>query len=284
MFAYNGRLGLRGNVLSDDRPRRFVNSTMMTNKLLPLLAVAAAVTLAGRVAVAEAQGITSQQAEAILEELKEIHQLLLRQQAAPAPAPAPAQVAPADEKVSLVLGPGGYAIGRADAPLILVEYTDFQCPYCRQFHLTTYDAIKKNYIDTGKLRYISRDFPLPMHENARRAALAGRCAGDQGQFWEMRHMMIVNANRLKLDNIIAYARDLKLDVEKFRSCLDSDKYGADIDRNLAEGEAIGVTGTPAFVLGRNGVDRVDGVRLAGAKPYAVFDARLKELLATTAAN
>jgi protein-disulfide isomerase len=251
----------------------------MTNKSRVVLATIFAGCIAGPIANAWAQGITSQQAEAILEELKQIHQLLLRQQAAPAPAAVQAQL---DDKVSLVLEPGGYSIGRSDAPLTMVEYTDFQCPFCRQFHMVTFDSIKKNYIDTGKLRYISRDFPLDMHENARRAALAGRCAGEQGQFWEMRHVMIVNANQLKPDNIVGYARDLNLDVDRFRSCLDSGKYRADIDRNLAEGQAVGVTGTPSFVLGRTGVDKVDGVRLVGAKPYAVFDAKLKEMLAATA--
>jgi protein-disulfide isomerase len=249
---------------------------MTTTKVALVLAIAGFV--AGATATAGAQGMTSQQADAILEELKQIHQLLLRQQAAAAAVPNPL----ADEKVSVPLGPGAYSIGRSDAPLTLVEYTDFQCPYCRQFHLTTFEAIKKNYIDTGKLRYVSRDFPLDMHENARRAAVAGRCAGEQGQFWEMRHVMIVNANQLKPDNIVVYARDLKLDVDKFRSCFESDRYAADIERSVAEGQAAGVTGTPSFVLGRTGVDKVDGVRLVGAKPYAAFDAKLKEMLAATA--
>jgi protein-disulfide isomerase len=233
---------------------------------------------------ARAQGITAKQADEliqqnreVLNELKQIHQLMERQQAGQA---RPAAAAPPpDDKVHVEIKPGAYSIGRADAPLTIVEYTDFQCPFCRQFHLTAYADIKKNYIDTGKVRYVSRDFPLAMHENARRAAVAGRCAGEQGKYWELRDVMIANANQLRADNLVTYARDLGLDVPKFSACLDSDRFTADIDRNIAEGQKIGVSGTPSFVIGHMSGDKLDGVRLVGAMPYSVFDAKLKELLA-----
>lgn len=228
---------------------------------------------------ARAQGITSQQADAILEELKQIHLLLerqqLQQQAAAATGPQP------NEKVSFSLPEDSYAIGREDAPLVLVEYTDYQCPFCRQFHITAYDELKKNYIDTGKIRFVTRDFPLEMHENAKRAAIAARCAGDQGHFWELRHVMIVNASQLKSDNIETYVRDLNLDLGKFDACMANDKYRLMVERELAEGQAIGVSATPSFVLGRLSGDKVDGVRLVGAMPYSVFDARIKEMLAAS---
>ena len=175
--------------------------------------------------------------------------------------------------------PGAYSIGRADAPLTLVEYTDYQCPFCRQFHIAAFEEIKKNYIDTGKLRYVSRNFPLDMHENAPRAAQAALCAADQGKFWEMRHVMIVNASQLQPQNITTYATDLKLDVDKLNACITSGKYRAEVDQNMAEGRAAGVSGTPSFVVGRTDKDAVDGVRIVGAQPYAAFDSRLKELLA-----
>jgi protein-disulfide isomerase len=231
---------------------------------------------------ARAQGITAKQADELLQqnrdvlnELKQIHQLMERQlagQARPATAPPP------DDKVRVEIKPGAHSIGRTDAPLTLVEYTDYQCPFCRQFHIATFEEIKKNYIDTGKLRYVTRNFPLEMHENAPRAAQAALCAADQGKFWEMRHVMIVNASQLQSQNVTTYATDLKLDVDKLNACVTSGKYRAEVDQNMAEGRAAGVSGTPSFVLGRTDKDAVDGVRIVGAQPYATFDSRLKELL------
>jgi protein-disulfide isomerase len=244
------------------------------------MAVAGGATLPAR-----AQGITAKQADELLQqnrevlnELKQIHQLMERQVAGQA-RPAAAAPPPPDDKVRVEIKSGAYSIGRADAPLTLVEYSDYQCPFCRQFHIATFEEIKKDYIDTGKLRYVSRNFPLDMHENAPRAAQAALCAADQGKFWEMRHVMIVNANQLQPTNINTYAADLKLDVGKMNDCITSGKYRAEVDQNIMEGRGAGVSGTPSFVLGRTDKDAVDGVRIVGAQPYATFDSKLKELLA-----
>jgi protein-disulfide isomerase len=175
-------------------------------------------------------------------------------------------------------------LGDAKAPLVLVEYTDLQCPFCQQFHNTAFAQIKANYIDTGKVRFVSRDFPLDFHENARRAATAGRCAAEQGKYWEMRHVMIVNAEALKADNLASYAGTVKLDVPKFKSCLESDKFKAQIDQDIAEGGVAGVQGTPSFVIGRLENDKLQGVRMVGAMPYAQFDAKIQEMLGETAKN
>jgi protein-disulfide isomerase len=241
-------------------------------KVKRFLALAAALLIAA--GTAAAQGITERQADEILKELRAIRQHLERQQA---PAQRPVQ-APAEEKVSISFAPGGYSLGRADAPLVIVEYTDYQCPFCRQFHVTAFDQIKRNYVDTGRVRYVSRDFPLEFHENARRAAMAARCAGEQGQFWELRHVMIVNANQLKAENIIAYAQDLKLAMQPFRECLGSERHRAAVERDMAEGSSAGVSGTPSFVLGRVVDGRLQGVRLVGAMPYQTFASRLDEML------
>jgi protein-disulfide isomerase len=235
----------------------------------------AAATLLTGPPIARADGITNEQAQDILNELRQIRQLLEKiQTGQQAPAP--------DDKVSYRFSPGGFSLGDAKAPLVMVEYTDFQCPFCQQFHNTTFAQIKANYIDTGKLRFVSRDFPLDFHENARRAATAGRCAAEQGKYWEMRHLMIVNAEQLRPDNLIAYAASVKLDVPKFKSCLESDRFKAQIDQDIAEGEVAGVQGTPSFVIGRIANDKLEGVRLVGAQPYAQFDARIQELLAEAA--
>src|SRR5215469_16906875 len=101
------------------------------------------------------EGMTKDQADEILKELKAIHQLLERQQtAAAAQPPAPA---PGSDKVKMSVGPGWYSMGRDDAPVTMVEFADYQCPFCRKFHAETFAELKKNYIDTGKVRYVSRD-------------------------------------------------------------------------------------------------------------------------------
>jgi protein-disulfide isomerase len=235
-------------------------------------AIAAALFLAA--GAAAGQGITQQQADEILNELRAIRQTLERQQA---PAQRPAQ-APADENVSIAFASGGHSIGRADAPLVMVEYTDYQCPFCRQFHIATFDEIKRNYVDTGRVRYVSRDFPLDFHENARRAAIAARCAGEQGKFWELRHVMIVNASQLKAENIVGYAKDLNLAMPPFRECFESERHRPAVDRDMAEGQSAGVSGTPSFLLGKVVNGRLQGVRVVGAQPYQAFAGRLDEML------
>jgi protein-disulfide isomerase len=241
------------------------------------IAITAAAVLLMAAAVAWADGISSEQGQEILNELKQIRQLLERIQNG-------GQAAAIDDKVSYKLAPGGLSLGDAKAPLVMVEYTDFQCPFCQQFHDTAFPQIKANYIDTGKLRFVSRDFPLDFHENALRAATAGRCAAEQGKFWEMRHLMIVNAEQLKSDNLVAYAASAKLDVPKFKSCLESDRFKAQIDQDIAEGVIAGVQGTPSFVIGRLENGRIEGVRVVGAQPYAQFDARIREMLDQPAKN
>jgi protein-disulfide isomerase len=235
------------------------------------LAVAAALSLLAAAPLARADGITTEQAQDIINELKQIRQTLEKMQS-PQQAPAP------DDKVSYKFSPGGFSMGDAKAPLVMVEYTDYQCPFCQQFHNTAFAQIKANYIDTGKVRFVSRDFPLDFHDNARRAATAGRCAAEQGKFWEMRHVMIVNAEALKADNLVTYAANVKIEVPKFKSCLESDKFKAQIDQDIAEGSVAGVSGTPSFVFGRLENDKLDGVRLVGAMPYAQFDAKIQEML------
>jgi protein-disulfide isomerase len=167
---------------------------------------------------------------------------------------------------------------------VLIEYTDYQCPFCQRYHNDSFAQIKANFIDTGKIRYISRDFPLPFHENARRSATAARCAAEQGKFWELRHTMIVNANQLQADKLGGYAQAASMDVPRFQACVDSDKYRAAIDKDIAEGSAAGVSGTPSFVLGRVENGQLQGVRMVGAMPYAQFEAKIQDMLKQTTKN
>lgn len=218
-----------------------------------------------------AEGITRQQADAILEELKQIRLLLEKQQNATAPAPQAPQV------VSLKIPADAPLLGSKDAPLTLVEFSDYECAYCRQFHLVTFQQLKKNYIDNGKVRFYSRDLPLGFHSNARKAALAARCAGEQGQFWAMRDVLVTNANSLAGDAILKLAEGLRLDLASLNKCLDSSKYDKDIGSQGAEATALGIDGTPSFVLGASTPDGVRGTLLVGAYPYGVFEAEINKL-------
>jgi len=257
---------------------------MMKNKSFrPFLAAAGAVVLlgAGPFAQSTPAGTATpsvqqpptiqQQNEEMIKELRAIRQLLERlTQPQPSGPPQPTSAKIVDLK--------GYALGKPDAPLTMVEFTDLQCPFCRQFVLSTFDQLKKEWIDTGKLRYISRDFPLDFHAQAMNAARAARCAGEQGKFWDMRLGLMRNANLLSPEYITRAADTMKLDMKSFTPCAASAKYDAEIDAEIAEGTRIGVSGTPTFVIGRSAPGGVEGPVLVGALPYSQFDARLKELL------
>jgi protein-disulfide isomerase len=214
-------------------------------------------------------GISQQQSEEMLRELRAIR-MLLERLTTPQQGPAPV--------IARVTNLKGYALGREDAPLTMVEFTDLQCPFCRQFVTTSFDQIKKNWVDTGKLRYISRDFPLDFHAQALPAARAARCAGEQGKFWEMRLGLMRNANLLTPDYITRTAADLKLEPKGFAACAASTKYDAEIQAETAEGAKLGVGGTPTFIMGRTTPTSVEGPMVVGALPYAQFDAKLRSLL------
>jgi protein-disulfide isomerase len=244
------------------------------------LAAAATVSLLGTAVFAQpaqqqppaSSQMTQQQInEEMLKELRQIRMLLERitQPQAP-PQPSTAKLTNLE----------GFVLGKPDAPLTMVEFTDLQCPFCRQYVTVTFEQIKKDWIDTGRLRYISRDFPLDIHPQAMNAARAARCAGEQGKFWEMRMTLMRNANLLSRDYITRTAADLKLDPTAFAACTASGKFDSAIAADLDEGARIGITGTPTFVVGRTGATTLEGPVIVGALPYAQFDARLKQVLAS----
>jgi protein-disulfide isomerase len=217
------------------------------------------------------QGITREQADEILKELRQIRQLLERQQAK-APQAQEEQVVKA--KVNLE----GFAmLGSKEAPLTIVEFTDYQCPFCQRFHTTAFPELKKNYIDTGKVRFYSRDMPLDFHPDAMRAAEAARCASDQGQFWQLRDVMGANPNKLDMDSLVADVTNLKMDVKAFRACVESEKYKSAVQTDVMEAMKIGANGTPTFVVGKSTPNGVDGELMVGAQPYPMFDQKLQEL-------
>ncbi|HTS27494.1 MAG TPA: thioredoxin domain-containing protein [Bryobacteraceae bacterium] len=218
---------------------------------------------------AQEQGITRQQADEILNELRQIRQLLEKQGKAPTGQP---------EITRARLNLDGFAmLGSKDAPLTIVEFTDYQCPFCQRFHLSTFGDLKKQYIDTGKVRFFSRDLPLDFHSNALRAAQAARCANEQGQFWALRNVMGSNPDKLDFEHILGFAGDLRMDTAKFRNCVESEKYKDAVQTDVMEAMKIGATGTPTFVLGKSTPEGVDGELMVGAQPFPLFDMKLKEL-------
>jgi protein-disulfide isomerase len=157
---------------------------------------------------------------------------------------------------------GNPSMGDAKAPVTIIEFSDFECPFCGRYVTQTYPQIKKDYVDTGKVRIVFRDYPLPFHSNAQKAAEAAECADDQGKFWEMHSKLFSNQQALSVANLKKYAGELALDQTKFDECLDSGKHAAEVQQDLADGSAAGVSGTPSFF--------VNGMLLVGAQPYSEF--------------
>ena len=219
------------------------------------------------VVLAQEPGITREQAEAILNELRQIRMLLER-------AVRPPEAAEQPRKAVMRI-PEDRWLGNKDAPLTLVEFTDYECTFCRRFQVVTFPELRKKYIETGKLRFTSRDLPLDFHSRAFRAAEAARCAGDQGRFWEMRELL-VSTGKLDEEDITAHARQLKLDLKAFGACLAEGKHRTAIQQDILEAAQLGVNGTPGFVIGRSTPEGVEGEILMGAHPLPVFEAKLKE--------
>jgi protein-disulfide isomerase len=219
------------------------------------------------------------QLDEILAELRQIRNLLkskLDMERAQALIP-PAGAVEQTRTVAVEVGNSPF-LGSKDAPLTIVEFADFQCAYCRRFHEDTFVDLKKNYIDSGKVRIYHMDLPLAIHQNALLTAQAGRCAGDQGRFWAMHDRMLANPNRLELSDLTEYAQEFSLDLDAFRKCMEGGKYRDDIQQGARYAMTKGVRGTPTFVIGKSTPTGVDGELVVGAQPYGVFDKKLKELI------
>ena len=149
------------------------------------------------------------------------------------------------------------------------DLTD-ECPFCARFYEQTLPQLTKEYIDTGKVKLVYRDFPLSFHANAQKAAEASECAHEQGKFWEMHDKLFGSGVVGGTTTFKLYAKDLGLDQAKFDNCLDSGKYVNEISKDLQDGSKYGVSGTPGFF--------VNGVPLIGAQPFEAFRAIIEEEL------
>jgi protein-disulfide isomerase len=165
--------------------------------------------------------------------------------------------------------------GDPNAPITIVEFSDFQCPFCARFHLQTLPLLLEEYIDTGKVNLVYRDFPIQsIHPNALPAAVAAECANEQGKYWEYHDTLFEKQNswnRLDSNTVIStfsqYATDIGLEQQQFDSCLDSGKYLEEVQGDLSDGKDYGITGTPGFFIGN---DEIGFVKINGAQPFDSF--------------
>ena len=212
------------------------------------------------------------------EDLKEIISEI-ETKAAAAPAPQPAQIptqstGPQVFRISLDDDP---VKGNPDAPVTVVEFSDFQCPFCLRFFQQTLPLIEENYIDTGKIKFVYKDLPLDsLHPNARAAHIAAECADEQGKFWEYHDVLFEkqpqwsNLASSKLQNkFTEFATDMGLKAASFESCMQSPNIADEVNKDTLEAASYGATGTPTFFIGNeeNGF-----VKLVGAQPYQTFQA------------
>lgn len=186
--------------------------------------------------------------------------------------------AQAEQTARLTLS-GQPSLGSPNAPLVMVEFTDFQCPYCSRFHAQTFPLIRKAYVESGRLRYVTLDFPLTtIHAEALQAARASHCGEEQGRYWETHEALFSQRGQLARTNLLTTAKGLGLNVPRFSACLDNRANDERIKRDISQGRAIGVSGTPTFLLGRPSGRTVVGQIVVGAQPYEVFDNLIRAML------
>jgi protein-disulfide isomerase len=177
-------------------------------------------------------------------------------------------------------------IGNSNALITIIEFSDFQCPFCAKFHIQTLPKIMEEYIKDGKVKLVFRDFPIQsIHSNALLASAAAECANEQGKFKEMHDKLFENQNEWNsknTDNVIIlfnqYSLEMEIEEEKFDSCLRNGKYIKEIQKDLDDGRAYGISGTPGFFIGN---DEIGFIELKGAHPFenfkGIIETQLKKL-------
>ena len=209
----------------------------------------------------------------IQKELEDIKRLLLNGPTEPAQ-PLPAAL------ISLSNAP---AKGNLDAPLTLIEFSDYQCPFCARHARDTLAELNREYVSTGKIRYVFRNFPIEgIHPLAFRAHEAAACAAEQGKFWEMHALLFASPKAADPEVLIKHAESIGVEISQFRTCFDNRRSAARVRQDIADGRSLGVNGTPMFFLAMtepNG-GPVKALRmLRGAQDFAAFRNAIESLLA-----
>ena len=252
---------------------------LRANLMNTFLAGLLAVTLTSSCTAQGSSGDLESEVEALKEEVaqlrKELDEVL-------ALAPIQSLIAenrPIDVEMALE---GVPTMGKEDAKLTLVEFSDYQCPYCARHVTSTYPTLKQQYVETGQLKYAFFDFPLGNHKLAPKASEAAHCAGEQDLYWEMHDELFSNQRALQPENLPTYAANAGIgDMGAFQECLDSGRYAERVQSAMQEGTKLRVRGTPTFGIGytQDGGDSVRVVKvLRGAQPLAQFQQAIDELL------
>ncbi len=160
------------------------------------------------------------------------------------------------------------SIGSENAKVVMIDFSEFQCPFCGRFARDTLPQIKTNYIDTGKVKFVYRDFIV--HSTSQKAQEAAQCANDQGKYWEYHDLLFENQGALDDESLKTYASELGLNTNNFNSCFESRKYKSEVEKDTSDGRSYGVSGTPTFFI--------NGKKMVGAQPYDAFRQEIEAAL------
>ncbi len=259
---------------NNDESKITISKSSYNRMLKGIVAAIAIATFLGGYAVGTLDGGSNSLSA---DEIKDMISELEAKAPAPQPAQAPTQpTAPSVFQVSIDDDPFK---GDPNAPVTVVEFSDFQCPFCSRFYTQTLPALQENYIDTGKIKLVYKDLPLDnLHPNARPVHIAAECADEQGKFWEYHDVLFEKQSewqRLSSSDLqttlIQYTDDFGLQTASFEACLSSPEMADEVNADLLQAASYGATGTPTFFIGneKNGF-----IKLVGAQPYAAFQAAI----------
>ncbi len=263
--------------ISGNEAKITIKKSTYNNMLMAIIAAVAIAAFFGGISIGtfddSDSGLTGEQLKEILSEIK----------TAPTPQPTQQSPQPSAPQIFTVSFDGEPVKGNPDAPVTVVEFSDFQCPFCSRFFEQTLPLIEENYIDTGKIKFVYKDFPLDnLHPNARSAHIAAECADEEGKFWEYHDVLFQKQaewQRLAssdLDITLSqFAVDLGMQAASFESCMESQDIADEVNQDVLEAAKYGATGTPTFFIG----NEKDGfIKLVGAQPYAAFQRAIDEQL------
>jgi len=263
--------------ISGNEAKITIKKSTYNNMLVAIIAAAAIATFFGGYSIGtfddSDSGLTGEQLKEILSQIK----------TAPTPQPAQQSRQPSAPQIFTVSLDDDPVKGNPDAPVTVVEFSDFQCPFCSRFFEQTLPLIQENYIDTGKVKFVYKDLPLDsLHPNARSAHIAAECADEEGKFWEYHDVLFQKQaewQRLAssdLDITLSqFAVDLGMQAASFESCMESQDIADEVNQDTLEAAKYGATGTPTFFIG----NEKDGfIKLVGAQPYAAFQRAIDEQL------
>ena len=222
-------------------------------------------------ALKQEQAQIQQQLEDMRQQLEDVRRLL-------GPPPPVAWVSRIDSPVDI----GSIETrGNANAKVTLIEFSDYQCPFCKRHADQVMPVLMRDYVDTGKVRYALRDFPSAgLHPLAAKAAQAAR-AGEQGKYWQMHDQLFAHQQELQPEKFSEQAAAIHLNAESFRECLDNDRYAAPIQKDVQQARRLGVSGTPTIVVGLSADHQfTNAVIIRGAQPLSTFTSKIDKLLAT----